>query len=205
MQKMKDMGDSGFSLFETLVVIAIVVVLGLGGWYVYHREHKAKTTADATSQTNTGTTPTQQQANSTTQTPATTYLDIKEWGVKIPLSSRIQDAYYTVPAGISNDEDGRPSAVSLGLTSLNSGCGTVTSDSAGSSNALGSIVRALPTDTDPVSGKSYTELDPAGTTIAGYYYGYADAGLKGKTCSDSATVQSIDAAFSSALRHASAD
>src|SRR5216683_7521847 len=47
--------------------------------------------------------------------PTVSYLTVKEWGVKLPLSSTISDAYYVVPVGISPDADGQPSGILLGL------------------------------------------------------------------------------------------
>jgi type II secretory pathway pseudopilin PulG len=191
--------QSGFGTVEVLLVVLVVAILAVGGFVVYQRHNNTSTKTNAatsTSQTNT------QQSNTTsTQSQPPSYLTIKEWGVKIPLSSSISDAYYVIPQGISNDADGKPSAINFGLASLNSSCGTVTGGPT-DYNSLGSIVRALPTDTDPVSGKLYTQLDPNGVTIAGYYYGYADASLKSKTCISSTSVQSVDSAFATAVKSA---
>ncbi len=145
------------------------------------------------------TTPSQGTTTTPTQQTMMAYLTIKEWGVKMPLSAAIKDAYYVVPTGISLDADKRPSAILLGLTSRNSSCGTVAPDGSGYANSFGEIVRALPTDKDPVSDKLYTELLPGGTTIGNYYYGYS-SNVKSKTCVPQSTLESIDSAFVTAAK-----
>jgi|GEM_PF-1300329 len=199
----RDSNQKGFGLIGVPLLIAVVLALAVVGWAVYRHGHKNSTKSDATSSTSqTGA----QQTKSSTDQPAQTapqYLTIKEWGVQIPLSSAVSDAYYVVPTGISNDADGKPSAINFGLASKNTACGTVTG-SPTDYNALGSIVRALPTDKDPVSGKLYTQLDPNGATIDGYYYGYADASLKSKSCVSQTTIQDIDAGFAAAVKSAAA-
>lgn len=193
--------QSGFGTTVVLLAVLVVAVLAVTGLVVY-QHHKSNTKSAAA--TSSPTTTTQPKSTTTTQ-PAqatTQYLTIKEWGVKLPLSDSIKDAYYVVPAGISPNGDGKPSSIDFGLTSQNSSCGIVTSDSSSFSHTLGSIVRALPTETDPVSGKPYTQLDPNGTTIGSYYYGYANAELKNKTCTSATTIQSIDSAFAAAVKGA---
>jgi Tfp pilus assembly major pilin PilA len=44
------LNNKGFGLVETLLVIVVIAVIGVGGWAVYHNGHKAKT-ASATSST----------------------------------------------------------------------------------------------------------------------------------------------------------
>lgn len=197
--------QSGFSTVEILLVVLVIAVLAVSGSVVY-LHHKTTTAAKTNAATTNPAQSTGQQTSTTTTQPATTttqYITVKEWGVKLPLSDSIKDAYYVVPTGISDDSDGKPSAIDFGLTSLNSSCGTVTGGPT-DYNSLGSIIRALPTDTDPVSGKLYTQLDPNGVTIGGYYYGYADASIKNKTCSSQTTLQSIDSAFATAAKNTAA-
>jgi len=187
--------QSGFSIVEAVLIVAVIGVIGVGGWFVYqHNKPKATNAAPNTNQT------TNQQTTTTTPAPTVNYLDIKEWGVKLPLSDIIKDAYYVILADTSSNADGKPSDIQLGLTHLDASCGSITASSTSLSNSLGAIVRTLPTDTDPVSGKLYTQLEPNGTTINGYYYGYADASIKNKTCAPQATLQGIDAAFATAAK-----
>ena len=37
---MKRINQSGFSLFELVVIIAVLAIVGLGGWNIYQRSHR---------------------------------------------------------------------------------------------------------------------------------------------------------------------
>ena len=190
--------QSGFSVIEVLLAVLVVAALAVTGLVVYqhHKPNSAKNSAaTGTSQTTT------QPSNTTTTQPAPTttqYLTIKEWGVKLPLSSAINDAYYSVGGNVGTD--GLPNTMWLGLTSLNSsGCNASNEDSP-SFKPIGAIVRVLPTNHDPGTGKLYTQQDPNGTTINGYYYGYTSNISKDSSCSSATTLQSIDSAFGTAAK-----
>lgn len=192
--------QAGFSIIvEAMIVSVAATVVVTAGLFVYqHNRTKATDAAANSSQTTT------QQAPTTLPAPTVTYLTIKEWGIKLPLSANIKDAYYVVDPGVSTNEDGKPSAIEFGLKSQDANCGPVTGTNSGYTHALGAIVRALPTDTDPVSGKLYTQLDPNGVTIGDYYYGYANASLTSKTCVSAPGIQSIDSALANAVKAATA-
>ena len=114
--------QSEFSVVEVSLVSLVVAVLAVSGFVVYQR-HKSISAKNSVA-TSTSQTTTQPQSSTTTQ-PATTtmqYLTIKEWGVKLPLSSAISDAFYTVE-GSNIGADNLPNTAWLGLTSLNgTGC-----------------------------------------------------------------------------------
>jgi len=182
-----------------LLPVLVVAVLAVGGLVVYqHHKPSSATNSAATSPTQTTS---QSQNTATTQAaPTVAYLTIKEWGVKLPLSNSIKDAYYSIGGNVG--KDGLPNTAWLGLASLNShGC-NATNDDSPSFKPIGSIVRVLPTDTDPVSGKLYTQLDPNGTTINGYYYGYSSWSRKNSSCASATTLQSTDASFNAAAKSA---
>ncbi len=193
--------QSRFTTSVILLAVLVVAVLAVTGLVLYqhHKPNSAKTSA-ATSPTQTTTQP-QSTATTQAQPAVMQYLTIKEWGVKIPLSSKVQDAYYVVPTGITNNADQRPSGIYLDVASLKNSCSDISVGNTNTSieKAVGEIVRALPTDKDPVSGKLYTELNPNGTTIGGYYYGYV-SGISGKTCASQTLLQSVDSAFASATK-----
>ncbi len=190
--------QAGFSPVEVLIVIAAVAVIGAAGWFVYqHNRTKATNAAGGTQTTNQ--TSNQQTTSTTPPAPTVTYLTIKEWGVRLPLSDSIKDAYYVVPDGISKDADGLPSGISLSVSSLDTACGKLNSGPTGQDNSLAGIIRVLPTDTDPVSGKLYTQLYPGGPTINGYYYAFSDL-TSHRTCASQTTLQSIGSAFSAAAK-----
>ena len=121
---MKPLNKKGFSAIYVVLIIAIVGIIGFTGWYVWSKNQTPKVSsyqecvkakgakiletypeqcvingqtfvnpsqkaaASMTTQTN----------NPTVQLPATThrYLTIKEWGVKIPVSSDIYDLIYSI-------------------------------------------------------------------------------------------------------------
>lgn len=189
--------QAGFSIVEAVIAVVAVAVIGTAGFFVYqHNRTKATNAEQNNGQTS------NQQTTTTPPAPTVTYLTIKEWGIKLPLSANIKDAYYVVDPGVSTNEDGKPSAIEFGLKSQDASCGPVTATNSGYTHAIGAIVRALPTDTDPVSGKLYTQLDPNGVTIGGYYYGYANASLTSKTCISAPGIQSIDSALANAVKAA---
>ncbi len=190
--------QSGFSIVEALIVVVVIGVIGTAGWFVY--QHNRTKVTDATANPN--------QSNSH-QTPATTTpaaptvasLTLKEWGLNLPLSDKIKDAYY-VPSVSSKGTDGLPNSMLLGLTSLDASSCTAAGSNHGQDSAIGAIFRALPTETDPVTGQLLTQEYPNGTTIGTYYYGYESfTNSSGRTCKASGTtLQPIDAAFANAAK-----
>jgi hypothetical protein len=193
--------QSGFGTVGILlIVLAVVAVLGVSGFLVYQRHNKPNSTSNnaSTSQTQNNT---QQQDGTTTQTQQTTtqYLSITELGVKIPLSSSISDAYYVVAKGSSSGPGGQPDKVWLGLKSNTSASCNPANNDSGGRGAIGAIIRANPTDVDPVSGQLLTQKYPNGTTIGSYYYLYQSWATNNPCASDS-TLQPIDSAFGTAAK-----
>ena len=189
--------QSGFSTSVILLAVLVVTALAVTGLVVY-QQHKSNS-AKSSAATNTSQTTTPPSSTTTTQPAPTTtqYLTIKEWGVKLPLSSAINDAYYAVGSNVGTD--GLPNTIWLGLASLNStGC-NASPNNPTTFKPLGAIVRVLPTDKDPGTGKLYTQQDPNGTTINGYYYGYA-SNISKVSCASATTLQSIDSAFGNAAK-----
>lgn len=138
-------------------------------------------------------------SDSTTQPAqtATAYLKITQWGVELPLSSSISEAYYVVPDGMAPDSDGVPSGIFVGVHSLDSACGATTATAAGASNRLGEIIRANPTGTDPVTREAYKQKYPGGTTINGWYYGFLGVPTT-SACTGASSTSSVLAAFKTA-------
>ncbi|HET8708789.1 MAG TPA: prepilin-type N-terminal cleavage/methylation domain-containing protein [Candidatus Saccharimonadales bacterium] len=90
--------EQGFSVVEVLVVLVVVAVIGSAGFVVYNRgKHDGKAdnaqTTSATKQT------TKDASAKPADESATTYLDIKEWGVKLPLSDALAGATYQLKNG----------------------------------------------------------------------------------------------------------
>lgn len=181
---------------ELLLVVLVVALLAVIGAVVYqHYQPSNARSSTQTSTTHTGTT----QTSPTTPQPATQYLTIKEWGIKMPLSDSIKDAYYVVGKGSSDGPGGPPTTMWLGLTSLSGPNCVPSNNDFGKRGALGAIVSTLPTDTDPVSGQSYTQEYPNGAVISGHYYFY-QSWLKNNPCASESTLQPIDGAFAAAAK-----
>ena len=101
--------QSGFSVIEVLLIVLVVAALAATGFVVYQHHKSGTKSATATNSPQTSTAKQSAQA-------ATQYLTNGEWGVKVPLSDPIKDAYYNVKD--SNTTDGLPNTAWLGLKSL---------------------------------------------------------------------------------------
>lgn len=131
--------------------------------------------------------------------PAGKYLYISQWGVQMPLSSTISDAYYVVSTSFSNGPDGSPSGVWLGLHSLTAPSCNPANNNEGATGAIGDILRVAEGATDPVSGARYSQKYPNGVTINGYYYGY-QSWTSSNPCGSRAALAKYDSAFGAAAR-----
>jgi hypothetical protein len=94
--------QEGISGLNVLICLLIIIMVGLIGWMIYNNHNNAK-------KTTTGGTANKSKVSSTVnKTPVTSnYLDIKEWGIKIALTSSISDATYHI---ITNNPNLKPSA-----------------------------------------------------------------------------------------------
>jgi hypothetical protein len=185
--------QSGFSTVAILLIVLVIGIVGATGFFVYqHNRPKLSNAASNPSQ------PSSQQTTTPTPTPPAStvaYLTIKEWGVKLPLSDAIKDAYYTPAVGSSKGPDGQPNTLLLGLRSLDSsGC------AATNTTAFAQIFRALPTERDGVTGKLLTQEYPDGVTIGNYFYAYEGVSNTGTCKAPQATSQAADAAFRAAQK-----
>jgi cytoskeletal protein RodZ len=187
----------GFSTLVVVLVIAVVAVLAVSGVVVYqhHKSSSTKTSTKNSAATSPNQTTSQPTSTTTTQ-PATTttqYLTITQWGVKIPLSSSINDAYYVVNTSAKPDASGQPYQMLLGFKSLDSsGC------AASNNVAPVLLARGSPSTPDAVTGKPISQTYP-GVTIGNYFYGYSL--LTGnKACSSHVNFQTLDAEMTTAIK-----
>jgi uncharacterized protein (UPF0333 family) len=177
----------GFSTIEGLLILVIVLILGGVGWYVWHSTKSTNDVLNSVDKSSSavGNTATQKSVPTSKQTTQT--LDIKEWKVKLPLSTQIADAYYVVSTS-SQDDNGQPNTVWLGLKSLDNVSSCAASSANKGGTPLAGLGKVLSTETDPVSGTPYQERHPNGTTLDGYYYNYVDY-ITNRPCTTQADLQ----------------
>jgi len=89
---MKKHNHNGFGLVEGVLIILILAVASFGGWYVWHTQKAKPVVTNSSTPVTTSTTPT----TSTSPTANQKYLNITEWGLKLPLSVADRTAYYTI-------------------------------------------------------------------------------------------------------------
>lgn len=94
---MKKINQSGFAVVEIVVAVVILALIGGVGYYVYHSNQQTDKKLDNLSsnlQKNPATSPTKPDNSVASTQPKQKYLVIKQWGVELPLSASISDAYY---------------------------------------------------------------------------------------------------------------
>jgi hypothetical protein len=204
-QKLKGKGDEGmisksnFVRKGALLAVGVAVVVG-ASWTGYHRQHSGGKN-DSHPVTNTPVGMAQQEAAVTSkpEQAATKRMYVKEWGVQLPLQNSVGDAYYVVSNSTHDPETGQPNTVWVGLNSLNgTSCDATRMNKAADATPVGAVIRVKPSETDPVSGMTYTQKYPNGVTIDGYYYAYLP--WKNKDCTSKTKLQSVDAAFGAAAK-----
>lgn len=111
----------GFSIIETVIVVAVVIAAGLGGWYVWQKNHKANSTTSSNTTTQT------KQSNTQSQTADPSeggkYLVITEWNVRMPLAAELQDdVKYGVFVFKTGEQTVYFASKKLAAKSINGGC-----------------------------------------------------------------------------------
>lgn len=92
----------GFTLIETLIALAAVVILGLIGWRIYDSRHNDQSTKDTTatttknSQNSTANSTSKTTSDSTQTDPNQGYVVIKEWGVRFKPVEGLEGVEYAV-------------------------------------------------------------------------------------------------------------
>jgi hypothetical protein len=208
--------QSGFSLIEALLMILVIAVIGFCGYFVYHSQ-KSKT-ASASAHKTTG-------DSAKTKTVVETqyivvrdnqkYLNIKEWGVIIPIDDSIDSVVYTGGhydiGGGSSPDDAR-----LGLLSLGSDCSELPD---ASSAPLGWYVRFTK---DDVNAEKVEQVEPGSTSLhelvktavkipgsdggyGAYYVAYAKPTSDCSNGENMASVNAATATFEKALNGIKSD
>lgn len=179
--------QKGFTVVEGLLIFAIVAVIGFAGWFVYSSQKKTNDTLNKTAQ---GQGEAQKAIPKTTITPLkdqTKYLEIKEWGVEIPLSADVEDAYYTYKTIKSDSYDSVAYLGTKSLTAMDAQCAP---DNIGVSSVFR---QSVVTHDDNEKKADPTFYEVGDVHVGNYYYGYGQAQAG---CSDSASKQqATDAAL----------
>ena len=189
--------NSGFGLMPVLLVIVVIGAISLTGWLVT-RNKNAQTSSNPVGQLSP-----EALTKQPTEPVSANPLIVSEWGITLPLSRATSDAYYVVSKS-SQDANGQPNTMLLGLKSLDSSGCNADGPNTGKSTAVGALLRVLPTETDPVSGKPYTDLYPNGVVIGKYYYAFQDLS-RGLSCASPSLLQDITSSFANDSKNISAD
>lgn len=202
---MKRSRQSGFTTVEGVLIIVILCIIGFTGWYAWSRNQSHDTKPVATVASNKSKTPATGQKSAASDSSRQDSLEIKEWGVKIPLSSSIATAVYSSSQYSTGSSSATGGSAKLGLLSLGGDC----ADS--SSAPLGQYVEFTKSDVnnenldDIDAGPSLHELFGAAVEIpgsdggyGGYYVAYV-APIFNCT-NDTATLNAAITAFQQALK-----
>src|SRR5581483_9362126 len=196
--------QDGFASLETALFGVIILMVAFIGWYVWHSTRITNKNLDQTLATqnssvvkpSSGKSSGSSSSNGKKSSPGTAqpkYLVITQWGVKLPLSSDISDAYYAVPEG----SRGFPNAYGLGtksLTALDQNCAP---DKVG--------VVFIYRQTSATHDQNVTHKDPMNypvytSKVGNYYYGPS---LSQSACSNQTSVnkqqQALFAPFQAAI------
>jgi hypothetical protein len=188
---------SGFVGIIVTLVVAVVAIVAVG--LTLYQYQKTKPLASSSTSYTSQSTSQQKGASAQLAQAVTQYLVIKEWGVKLPLSDSIKNAYYVVEKGSSYGLSALPSTVWLGVASYSNAVCNPANNNAGGRGAIGAILRVLPTDKDPVKGQLLTQEYPNGVTIGGWYYAYQSWAVS-NPCASESTLQPVDSAFATAAK-----
>jgi hypothetical protein len=82
--------QKGFMVIEILMAI---IVIAFGGYWVWHNHQNKKTASSNISANDSALASSQALSNATSKTP---YLTVKEWGVKIPITTNTPGLSYTI-------------------------------------------------------------------------------------------------------------
>lgn len=180
---MKRLNQKGFAALEAiLIIVALLVVVGTG-YYIYSANKKANATYNAaakSAQSSPSKTKKKNKSpNSSSSASSQKYLVIKEWGVELPLSNGIEDAYYTY----HSDGD----YVRLGTTSLTAMNAMCAPDNI----SVSAISRQSAATHDANAKQNDSYVYPIfDTKIGDYYYGITQSQAPcGNTASDATSQQ----------------
>jgi hypothetical protein len=195
--KQRRTNQAGFSAGAIIAAVLVLAVIGGVGLVVF-KKHVERNSAGAAQ---TVSPPKVTNPKPTPATPAASgaVLEVKEWGVSIPLPESLKDAYYVVSTSSANP-DGSPNTIWVGLKSIPE-CTAENANRGG--KALASITRSAPDYREPVSGELYMEAHPDGVTIDKYYYLYNTWSLD-NNCTTAEQFKKVDDNFKPAFKNTKA-
>ena len=165
--------QSGFALIEGLLIILILAIIGFGGYYVWHTQKQTDKTLDTAAATS------QKAASTSAQASTQKYLLIKEWGVKVPLTSADQDAYYVI-------KPDRPDTAYLSLMKYQA------TECSADNTSIGAYFRFTKDQTDDLNGNTLLSENPNASKVGNFYFGSIHAQAACSTTSDSAEPSQSD-------------
>jgi hypothetical protein len=173
--------QKGFALIESLLIILILVIIGFGGYFVWHTQKQ-------TNKNNTDTVKVSQ--SSIPPSSSQKYLTIEEWGVKVPLVADDSDAYYTI------DKLGGPNFANLSLKKWESTeCGTTI-------GGIGGYFRFTSSDINGITSETYLSENQSAPKVGNYYYMYVPPQQNCSTTSKTAEPTNADIQSTAAARDA---
>jgi hypothetical protein len=176
----------GFAILEALLLLVVVGMITGTGWYAFHTKHQTDQILARSEKTSQAT---PSASNNTVATQK--YLTIKEWGVKVKLSSNDSGAYYKVSDQSPTDSAGAPTQLTVYSTETDSLKGPAGTTCKGEYIAY--LLR-LPSDdsqwSDPLTQGYY----PNPIQIGSHKYAASSAKQYGPSCwlKDSHDLQSVD-------------
>ncbi|HLC91776.1 MAG TPA: hypothetical protein VJC09_01870 [Candidatus Saccharimonadales bacterium] len=90
---MKKLNKAGFGIIEWFIILLIILLLMIIGWWITQNSNKSsssKATPSSSQQSN------KSKTADKSEPKKQAYLEIKEWGIKLPLSSDISGAHYVI-------------------------------------------------------------------------------------------------------------
>ena len=95
---MKKLNQKGFGVIEWLLLLIILIILALIGWWgsQQSKSNNSSSTPESSQQS-------KKTEPAKTEPKAVKYLEIKEFGIKMPLGDEITGAYYVIRAQTQGD------------------------------------------------------------------------------------------------------
>ncbi len=193
--------QKGFGTLEIIVIVLFVILLGAGGWYVWHKNKNGVPVKATMSQG------TQSKQPSTTADPSDggKYLVIKEWGVRFSLPEDLQgDVRYGIETSTSDNTQTAWFEVGKLAKLPGSNCKLSTVEASEKSGQSGGIGSYILRTSNKVGADQEALLNSPNMQIENYWYSggygkYADSCMSNESYQQLAsdTGMSLTTAFKS--------